>query len=109
MHSVCHPGVIAFAELECQVRMCYGITEPPEQLPVVVSDIAVVEGYHVAIALGQQIAVRKPAGSSLAIFAGREAAAPKHLQQALYSIAVNPKECHRSVEVPEECTGAPVL
>ena len=51
-----HPSVIAFAEIEAQRRMGYGVAEPRQHLPVIREDIAVVERHHPRLLARQHIA-----------------------------------------------------
>jgi len=67
------------------------------------------QGDHIAVAPREEIAERQPAGTALAIAAGREAAPLQHAQKILHALAIEPEYGDGCVKVGEETTRPEVL
>jgi hypothetical protein len=67
VHGGSNASVIALAEFKAEVRVNDRIAKPGKKLPVVVNDIAIMQGNDVAIPLRQEIPICKPAGTPLSV------------------------------------------
>jgi len=79
-----------FAEFEIQVGIDDGVAEPSEELPIVIPNIAIMQRDDIAIPGSQQVAVREPAGTALAIRPGTQAVLVQQPQQPLHARAIDP-------------------
>src|SRR6185436_19328728 len=95
-------GVITFAEIEVQIGTGDGVTESSHQVPVVVFDIAIVDGDDVAGSGRQQVPISEPAGSPFAVGTGRNTVSSERSKKLLDGVAVDRQNRDRAGKVLKE-------